>query len=922
MHQKRKNILAILLSLTMTASAAAPAFCAQESTELSDAVTAQTETEAESASPCSGRWETDISLSIRDERQIREESDMSLDAWDDAVTSMKEKGLANPVTEDAILEADPDAQILRSDDGVYFISGNDALGKVENTLDAYRAVYSLLPVLGGNYQVRLMLWSRLTENDMTVYSFQQLSESSIAPGSTIKLAVRADGTVSAVFGSLDPETPGKPETLATREEAEEAVKDHLRITGADEQILPELTDRGSHYPEKMDKALNLDELSDEIVPDEVYWIVYSENQSDEKETRPYIAHYVSLDGTYLYSLPVTEPGSPEAVLGYRIQDIFSGMESSEWTGQVTAVDGSTQTITVPVMKDATTGEYFLGDLSRKVAVADFATAAYGEDHAIELLSSKTGDDWDPEDLFMYYNILRAWDFYASMGWIGPDGQGTETVILKNMCTSDGTLVVNACALGKIEGIMMFAYTANDPDAPVGDSSMSLVQALDVMAHEFTHHFTSTVMNTNLYENDFGAINEAMSDIMGNLCETICKATDDTEWLLGEKTGNAIRSMIKPEDFDQPNYVWDQFYGPHTNSPSDANDRGGVHVNSSLLSKIAASLCTKNGMSQEDAVRFWTTAAMGMTPRAGYPEMSALLNWALETAGLEDYQNALNALIRNEYLDRTEVPDEIPAGQKIVRLALPDNEAFDDRNWAMIGIHLDMNKIESMIPSLGRVAMDLLSNLGDDLDHSHILQILADDLDVDTSKMDLDKVTDDEQFLAALTTILAKADANVLRQLTTWEEADSGEIVMVSSKGPTLYLLMNISQSGTKVNKMLILIGSRWFDLTELAQITSEEDDVASLLENENMIRMMSEMGDELVNMILSPSDEESPKETEAQPETESDDDLITVLEMILKASDYLMTDEAERPPIEQVLTFPAEVEYLPAGGLEDVSLGA
>ena len=36
-----------------------------------------------------------------------------------------------------------------------------------------------------------------------------------------------------------------------------------------------------------------------------------------------------------------------------------------------------------------------------------------------------------------------------------------------------------------------------------------------------------------YLNDSGAINESLSDIMGNLIETYITETDDTEWLIGE-----------------------------------------------------------------------------------------------------------------------------------------------------------------------------------------------------------------------------------------------------------------------------------------------------------------------------------------------------------------------------------------------------
>ena len=54
-------------------------------------------------------------------------------------------------------------------------------------------------------------------------------------------------------------------------------------------------------------------------------------------------------------------------------------------------------------------------------------------------------------------------------------------------------------------------------SPMGyGGEMNLPAALDVMSHEYTHCVTTSTMNSNLYEDDYGAINEAMSDIMGNL----------------------------------------------------------------------------------------------------------------------------------------------------------------------------------------------------------------------------------------------------------------------------------------------------------------------------------------------------------------------------------------------------------------------
>lgn len=42
-----------------------------------------------------------------------------------------------------------------------------------------------------------------------------------------------------------------------------------------------------------------------------------------------------------------------------------------------------------------------------------------------------------------------------------------------------------------------------------------------------------MMTSLIYQNETGAINEAMSDIMGNIAEMLLGATDDTTWLMGK-----------------------------------------------------------------------------------------------------------------------------------------------------------------------------------------------------------------------------------------------------------------------------------------------------------------------------------------------------------------------------------------------------
>ncbi len=299
---------------------------------------------------------------------------------------------------------------------------------------------------------------------------------------------------------------------------------------------------------------------------------------------------------------------------YPPEQTFDYMERQQWTGTVTGVDGAKQALTVPVMRDGRTGVWYLGDPDRKIAVGDFASLAYGEEQ-LQLIHRDRNEGWNDEDLITYANVIRVWDFYAAMGWTGPDGHGTPLLLLRNMCEENGEPVLNAAYLGQGDGWQCFAW---------GEDSF-LGQGLDVIAHEFTHCVTETAMGANLYQDDYGAINEAMSDILGSLCEAMYAEGDTADWLMGEDTGLVIRNMLDPHAFGQPEYVWDLYYAPNAFTPSDANDMGGVHANSSILNRVAARLCAEYGMNLTDALSFWTTAACGMTPRTDYYQMPSLLD---------------------------------------------------------------------------------------------------------------------------------------------------------------------------------------------------------------------------------------------------------------------------------------------------------
>ena len=126
-------------------------------------------------------------------------------------------------------------------------------------------------------------------------------------------------------------------------------------------------------------------------------------------------------------------------------------------------------------------------------------------------------------------------------------------------------------------------------------------AFDVVAHEFTHGITTFESNL-IYQNESGAINEALSDIFGAAAEAWRDGNISADtWLLGEDVytpntpGDALRYMNDPtEDNSSMDYYPERFVG--------SADNGGVHWNSGIAN-LAFYLLVEGGSHPRDKTSF-------------------------------------------------------------------------------------------------------------------------------------------------------------------------------------------------------------------------------------------------------------------------------------------------------------------------------
>ena len=566
---------------------------------------------------------------------------------------------------DAIIKEDENAF---SGDGTVtaFIGEPFYDGVIKDYSDAYEAVLSVYDRIGADETTDLELAEVRPTEDNICYTFYQMAGDIRVYGDAVKLITDNDGKAIGLVSAILPNVKAAPIAVwgITEEEAEAIIEDYYKdadvhaVDGATEQILMPIA-RGS----------------------ELYlyaWVVYTENFDPRYDTA-YLAHYVKSDGEYLYSLPISEPHNADALAGDVTAFVFDKMEETDWTGTITHNDGREEEITVPLMKDTETGKFILGDLKRKILCADYADYKYN--NTLTTRDSDTGETWNEEELLTYYNFIRVWDYYNEIGWTGPDGDETPALLLMDLVDKDGNPVDNAYYSGRERGFQVFAFNSDI----YGDCT-------DVIGHEFTHCVTGTTMTTNLYLNEYGAINESMSDIMGNIIEMTIDDNPDGAWIHGDNSASSRRSFTNPNEYSQPGFFWDQYFVPNVARGTDNNDNGGVHTNSSLLNVISYKLY-EAGMDADDQCYFWMNVALALTPRTDFAQLAEILPWCTKSSGYSQYEDAVRKALEETGYSNRAVPDGAPEGYTLLTFTSDLPEKYQNYDQEVILIDQDNSERE-------------------------------------------------------------------------------------------------------------------------------------------------------------------------------------------------------------------------------------
>ncbi len=219
----------------------------------------------------------------------------------------------------------------------------------------------------------------------------------------------------------------------------------------------------------------------------------------------------------------------------------------------------------------------------------------------------------------------------------------------------------------------------DDEIKVGTGSTNSVlddyNALDILAHEFTHGVTQYEAQL-VYQSEPGALNESFSDIMAEWIEH--KKFGNNNWLLGwDRVVNGcrapLRSLIDPGagtvsmgvncsvNFNQPNtYLgasWINTVGCTPVGPNlpNSNDFCGLHVNSGVQNQMFYLLSTggsgwNNGQTCHAPAGsgfFWSVAGIGID-KAAQIAYKALIDYLSQLSTYPDARNAWVQAAENEF----------------------------------------------------------------------------------------------------------------------------------------------------------------------------------------------------------------------------------------------------------------------------------
>jgi Zn-dependent metalloprotease len=189
-------------------------------------------------------------------------------------------------------------------------------------------------------------------------------------------------------------------------------------------------------------------------------------------------------------------------------------------------------------------------------------AAHSQTTASILTSTSANGGFLADGVSAAFNLAQTYDYYLAR---------------HNRNSIDG-------AGGTILGVVRFdqnlanAFWNNEQRTMFFGDADRYAGSTDVVGHEMTHGVTFFTAKL-VYQDQAGALNEAFSDIFGEMVEARASANGTNDWLIGTQLARPLRNLANPGALSV-------LGRPYPSRMSEfrvmTEDNGGVHINSTII----------------------------------------------------------------------------------------------------------------------------------------------------------------------------------------------------------------------------------------------------------------------------------------------------------------------------------------------------
>lgn len=243
-------------------------------------------------------------------------------------------------------------------------------------------------------------------------------------------------------------------------------------------------------------------------------------------------------------------------------------------------------------KELSTGKFIMFDVDRRIHIYNALQEFWGDVEEFEDNDNNwTAEEYDNENkdnaaIDALYGLAKTKDFFKEK--FDRDSYDDEGSEVEGHVHFD--YQYNNAFWGG-EGFM--AFGDGNSNGEEGNGKFDAMVAVDVMGHELAHGVCEYTAEL-IYEREYGALNEALSDVWGASIENYVNLDDPDKdtWLIGEEVDRransvALRSMRDPKIKQHPSTYKGEYWRAADpegcpNPDYELNDYCGVHSNSGVF----------------------------------------------------------------------------------------------------------------------------------------------------------------------------------------------------------------------------------------------------------------------------------------------------------------------------------------------------